>query len=490
MAKKALIIGAGLGGLSTALRLTTRGYEVEILEKHHQAGGRLNKLEKDGFTFDIGPSFFSMSYEFTELFNDCKMENPLQMEPLDPLYTVFFAKHKKPFHIYRDPDKLAAEFAEIEPNLSAKIEKYLQEAGAIFHDTEHRIVKRNFDNLIQYLGSLATVPLKHLPKLFRTMWQELEKHFDSEEVRVVFSLISFFLGGTPFQTPAVYSLLNYTEMRHDGYWNVKGGMYKIVESIVAELEKRKVKITYNTEIKEIIENGNQVAGFVDQNNNKHTADFYVVNSDAAAFRGSVIKRKKYSPEKLDKMDWSLAPFTVYLGVKGKIENLHHHNFFLGNNFEGYADTIFKTSVIPEKPYYYVNVASRSNPEMAPEGCENLFVLCPVPDRRYKPNWEEREKIAEDILKDLGERVGYDIIGNTITQEIYTPIEWEDKFNLYRGSGLGLNHGLDQVGALRPSNKDEKLKNLYYVGASTIPGTGLPIVVISSKLVTERIENEQ
>ena len=489
MSKTALIIGTGLGGLATALRLTSRGYKVEMVEKYHQAGGRLNQWKKDGFTFDTGPSFFSMSYEFDELFEDCGIANPLQMNELDPVYTVYFSDKKKPFFIYKDLARLAQEFEGIEDNFEEKARAYLKQAGELFHDTENVIVKRNYDSLIQYAASLIRVPLKHSPLLIRNMWQELNRRFDSQEVKVIFSLVAFFLGDTPFQTPAVYSLLNYTELQHDGYYNIKGGMYNITRKIVDILEERGVKINYNVEIKSFKEKGGEVEAFVDQNGKEWKADLFVSNSDAASFRGFVMDRKKYSEKKLDKMHWTLAPFTIYLGVKGKVKNLHHHNYFLGENFEEYADTIFKTSVSPDKPYYYVNASSKSNPECAPEGCENLFILCPVPDLRYKPDWSDREQLAENILKDMSERLDFDLIGNRITQTIFDPTDWRDKFNLYKGSGLGLAHGLNQVAALRPKNKDEKFDNLYYVGASTTPGTGLPIVVIGSKLVTQRIEKD-
>ncbi|HRH56281.1 MAG TPA: phytoene desaturase family protein [Chitinophagales bacterium] len=484
--KKVIIIGAGLGSLATALRLTTHGYHVEIIEKYHQAGGRLNQLKKDGFTFDVGPSFFSMSYEFKELFDYCNLSNPLQMNELNPVYSVYFAGKKEPYSIYKDLNKLAQEFADIEPNFKEKAEKYLKSAGAIFHDTEHVIIKRNYDNLFQYVLALMTVPLKHSPKLVRSMWTELERHFDSEHVKVIFSLVAFFLGSTPFDTPAVYSLLNYTELQHDGYWNIKGGMYKIVEELQKILVSRGVQFHFNTEISDITTKDGKAISFRDTKGKEWNADIFICNSDAAAFRGKILKRKKYTQEKLDKKDWTLAPFTIYLGVKGKIDNLHHHNYFLGNNFKQYADNIFKLSVNPEKPYYYVNASSKSNAECAPEGCENLFILCPVPDRRYKNDWSDREQLADTILKDMSERIGFDLIANRITQTIYAPDDWESMFNLYRGSGLGLAHGLNQVAAMRPNNKDEELSNLYYVGASTVPGTGLPIVVISSKLVTERI----
>jgi phytoene desaturase len=186
------------------------------------------------------------------------------------------------------------------------------------------------------------------------------------------------------------------------------------------------------------------------------------------------------------MKWTLAPFTMYLGVKGKIGGLEHHNYFLGDNFEEYANKIFKNSITLDKPYYYVNVNSKFNPEMAPEGHENLFILCPVPDLRYKPAWNDREKLASDIILDLSERSGFDIRSNLVTRTIYDPVDWGNFFNLYKGSGLGLAHDLNQIGYFRPRNNDERYANVYYAGASTIPGTGLPMTVISSKLVTQRI----
>lgn len=486
MGQSVLVIGAGLGGLATALRLQQAGYQVQVVEKHHSPGGRLNVLRSEGFTFDVGPSFFSMSYEFRELFDTLGMGDALELVPLDPLYTVHFAHHTKPFRIYRDLDKLQAEFGSLEPNLRKKVEGYLVQAKSIFHDTEYRIVKRNYSGIADYFAALATVPLKHAPKLFRSMWTELERHFESEEVKVVMSLVAFFLGATPFDTPAVYSLLNYSELVHDGYWSVKGGMYRIVEVLVAECKKRGIDIHTGVEIRTYQPNGTGVKTFTDQTGKTWQADIYVANSDAAAFRGQVLERPAFTPQKLDKLEWTLAPFTIYLGVKGRINGIEHHNYFLGSNFKEYAGSIFKQSISPEAPYYYVNVSTKSTPECAPEGCENLFILCPVPDMRYKADWSDANQLADRIIADLGRRVGYDIAGNILTKTIYTPVDWRDMFNLYQGSGLGLAHGLNQVGGLRPKNKDEKFKNLYYVGASTVPGTGLPIVVISSRLATERI----
>jgi phytoene desaturase len=487
--KKVIIIGTGLGGLATGLRLARKGFEVKFIEKNSMPGGRLNQLNKDGFTFDIGPSFMSMSYEFEELFKSCGLDNPVKLVELEPLYQVFFENNNKPYRIWKNLQLLEKEFADIEPQMAAKVEKYLKKAGEFFHDTEDKVIKSNFKNKADYLLKLTRVPLKHLPYLFKNMWSEVDKTFTSEEAKVIFSLVAFFLGATPFQTPALYSLLNYTEMKHNGYWGVEGGMYNIVTEIMKLLNNEQVEFYFNTEIKDYKFNGTKIRSFIDDKGIEHTADIFISNADAASFRGQILQREKYSSEKLDKMEWTLAPFTVYLGVKGKIDSLAHHNYFLGNNFKGYSDQIFTSSISPQKPYYYVNVSSKTNPRCAPDGCENVFILCPVPDLRFKPDWSDKEQLADTLISDLSKRTGFNFAPNLLVKEIYSPVDWQNKFNLYKGSGLGLAHGIMQVGAFRPSNKDEKFNNLYYVGASTIPGTGLPMVVISSKLVMNKIEED-
>ncbi|KAF0148918.1 MAG: phytoene desaturase [Ignavibacteria bacterium] len=487
--KKSLIIGSGLGGLATALRLVNKGYKVTILEKHSTPGGRMNVIEMDGFRFDMGPSFMSMTYEFDELFNSVGIKNPVEFEELEPLYQVFFEGKEKPRRIFKDLLKLQDEFADVEPNLAIKVDKYLKRAGEFWHDTEDKVVKSNFDSVLSYLLSLSSVPWKHIPYLYRTMWSEVEKKFESEEVRIVFSLVAFFLGATPFQTPAIYSLLNYTEMRHNGYWRIKCGMYRLIEELVKILKSKGVEFYFNTEVKSVGYSNDKLTEVVDLSGKKWKADIFISNADAASFRGEILGRKKFSEEKLDKMHWTLAPFTIYLGVKGKIKNIEHHNYFLGSNFRGYADTIFTSSISPKKPYYYVNVLSKSDITCAPEGCENLFILCPAPDLRFKKDWSDKDELANNIINNLSARTGFDIQANTLVKKILTPNDWADTLNLYKGSGLGLAHDINQVGAFRPKNKDEYYNNLYYVGASTIPGTGLPMVVISSRLVTERIFND-
>ncbi len=487
--RKVLVVGSGIAGLSTALRLVRRGYKVEILEKNALAGGRMNIIKKDGFKFDTGPTFFSMSYEFRELAADLQKELPFELMELDPIYTVWYDEPGKRYTIYKDLDKLAAEFEKAEPGFREKMESYLKSTGKLYHDTESIIIKNNFDSLADYAATLVKVPMGHLPKLFRTFWKEVSRYFESDDVREIVSLVSFFLGGTPFDTPAVFTMLSYTEFVHDGYYNVKGGMYRIVEGFVKMLEANGVKIHYNTEIVDIESNGSGLQSLVDRDNKKWKADIYVINSDAALFRGRVLGRRKYSNGRLDKKRWTMAPFTIYLGINRKLPELKMHNYFLRGNFKEYADNIYSNQASLEQAYYYVNVVSRLNEEAAPEGKESLFILCPVPDLRFKPDWSDKEEIADAIIRDLSRRTAYDLEGSIISKTILTPEDWRDSFNLHRGSGLGLGHNMMQMGYLRPSNKDEKFGNLFYTGSSTLPGTGIPMAIISSKLVTERIEEK-
>ena len=482
-----LVIGSGISGLSTALRLLRRGYEVEIVERFGRAGGRMNQLQKDGYQYDIGPSFFSMSYEFEELASDADIELPFQYRALDPLYSVWYDQPVRSYKLYRDVEKLANEFREVEPGFAGKMNRYMASAGRLYHDIDSRVIKKNFDSLAHYAAGLLSVPPVHLPKLGRNFWQEVSRHFKSREVREMLSLVSFFLGGTPFDTPAVYTMLSYTEFVHDGYYNVEGGMYKIVEGFVGLLKEKGVPISYHIDITGFYSEGRLIRGFTDSQGREYPADIFVVNADAAVFRSRVMGRKRYRAERLDKMQWTMAPLTLFLGLDEKIPGIGHHNYFLRNNFRDYSTKLYRNRISLDQPYYYVNVVSRHNANAAPEGGEAVYILVPVPDRRYKPDWHDKDQIADAIIRDLSGRIGFPVHQHVRSRTVLDPADWERMFNLHRGSGLGLGHQLRQVGWFRPSNRDEEYSNLFYTGSSTPPGTGIPMGVISSRLVTERID---
>ncbi len=487
MSKSVLVVGAGLAGLATALRLAKKGFSVHVIEKNSRAGGRMNQIKKDGFTFDTGPSFFSMSYEFEELATDCNIKLPFRYFALDPLYTVNFSKSPRIFHLYRDISKLAGQFRDIEPGFEEKMNRYLDKSGRLFHDTVDLVIKNNFDSYFSYITTLMRVNPVHIPVLFRSFWEETGRYFSSEEARQIVSLVAFFLGRTPFDTMAIYTLLSYTEFRHDGYYNVEGGMYKIVEGLVEELNRENVRFTYNTEIVSYGGSEQQLEYLIDSEGNKWQSDIFLINADAAVFRNRILQRKSWSTEKLDKMNWTMGYLTFYLGIKCKLPQVDHHNYYLGANYEEYAHNVQKNPDTLQKPYYYVNVLSRHNPDCAPEGCESLFFVCPVPNLYHKPDWADRDIIVDSIINDFSNRINKDIVPEIISRTIYTPLEWQDRFNLHRGSGLGLAHDMSQIGAFRPSNFDEVFRNVFYAGASTIPGAGLPMAIISSKLAYRRIE---
>ncbi len=485
MNKKVIITGTGLGGLSSGLLLQSRGYEVEFLEKNSKPGGRLNRIEKEGFIFDTGPSFFSMSYVFTDFMKLCGVETPFRFVELDPLYSVHFAEGRS-FRLHKDIKKLAEQFRDIESDFEEKMERYLKKSGALFNDTFDIVIRNNFDSYLDYFITLMKVNPVHIPVLMKMFWQHVEGYFDSHEARQIVSLVAFFLGRTPFDTMGIYSLLSYTEFMHDGYHNVEGGMYRIVEGMVELLEKRGATFRYNTEITEVKAEGKSVNRFVDSKGNKFEADIFLVNADAALFRGKVLQRKKFSESRLKKLEWTMGYLTVYVGIDRKLPDMDLHNYFIGTNFEEYANNVLKNPDSLQKPYYYVNVLSKHNKECAPEGCESLFFVCPVPSLLYKPDWSDRDEIVDSILKDFSRRINIDIMPHIVTRTSYTPLEWEKEFNLYMGSGLGLSHRLSQIGALRPKNYDEVYNNLFYVGASTTPGAGLPMAVISAEMVCRRI----
>lgn len=487
MSKDVLIIGTGLGGLATGLRLATRGYKIIFIEKESQPGGRLNQIKKEGFTFDIGPSFFSMPYEFEEFVKNCGIKMPFEFNELDPIYTVHFKGSNKRFTLYKNIDKLSAQFENIEPNFKSRFISYLNKCKELYWDTIDIVIKRNFDSVPEYLKSLIQVNPKHFPVLFKTFWKQTGKYFKSKEARQIISLIAFFLGRTPFDTNAVYTLLSYIEFLNTGYYNVKNGMYTIVQSIVNELKKLNALFYYNTEIVDFKSDNNKLTALIDQNGNKWEADIFVINSDAAFFRGNVLKRKQFSEDRLRKMNWTMGYLTIYLGISKKLPQVEHHNYFLGDNYEEYSKDIMVNPYTLEKPYYYVNVLSKNN-NCAPIGSESLIFVCPVPNLLYKPDWSDKEEIVNSIIKDFSERIGENISDKIVVKLSYTPEDWQNKFNLYKGAGLGLSHKLNQIGAFRPKNYDEIYRNTFYVGASTIPGAGLPMSIISSKLVVERICN--
>ncbi|MGL4493065.1 MAG: phytoene desaturase family protein, partial [Tannerellaceae bacterium] len=295
--KKVIVVGAGFGGLCTALRLASKGFDVEIVEQNANAGGRLNIIEEDGFRFDTGPTFFSMSYEFEEMAKDCNIKLPFEYERVDPLYAVNFANGNN-YLLTSDIANLSKQFEHLEPEFEQKFKRYIDRGKYIFDSTIQPIVKTNHSSMIDYIKSMAQTPPELGLMLLRNFWQEVCRYFTNEEVRQIMSLVAFFLGDTPFKTSSIYTLLSYTEFCHDGYYNVKGGLYKIVEGMVDVLKEHGVTFTFKTRIVGLEQENERVVALVADNGTCYKADLFVVNMDAALFRGRVLKRKVFDENHL------------------------------------------------------------------------------------------------------------------------------------------------------------------------------------------------
>jgi len=483
---KALVVGAGIGGLTAAMRLVKSGYEVEIVEKFHQAGGRVNLLQEDGFTFDSGATMMGMSYELKEFERDCQIQLPFKMVELNPLFDVIFEGSPKPYRISKNLTRLGKEFDDLEKNFPDKAKKFLHASGRLFHDSFPLLFKKNISNFFEHFISIAQLPYKHFPRFFRPYWQELGKYFQSDKVKQILSLPALFNGSTPFEISSFFSFLSYNQMKFDGNYSIEGGVYQLVQSLIDELVKNNVKIHYNTEIIDFVSENNKIKHLIDKNSRKWHADLFLINADACVFRNKVLKHPAYDATALDKMNWSMAPFSIYLGLSCKLPQLSQNTCVINPSFKEYAGKNLKHLLALDKPYYYVNIPSKANPHLAPLGCEAVMIQCLVPNLKYKKSWVDKKSVAENIIQDLSYKISLDLESFVLYEKIQTPEDWEQNFGLWRGSGFGPSLKLNQIGGFRTKNYDEKFQNLFYCGASTIPGNGIPMVIISSKLACERI----
>ncbi|MGL4292306.1 MAG: phytoene desaturase family protein [Bacteroidales bacterium] len=486
MRKSVLIVGSGIAGLASALRLNTMGYDVTLVEKNNEAGGRLNRIQHDGFTFDGGPTFFSMSYEFDRFVRECGINKLFSSIALDPLYKVNLQGYDEEFILNRNIHELAKSFKKFEPGFEDKMKLYLQKTERVFKDTINLAVRQNFHSFPHYLFELSKVNKKHLPLLASSYSDIVNRYFDSDEARQIISLPSYFLGSTPEKTNGIYSLLSYTEFIHDGYHNVKGGMYEIVIGMLNELKRRNIPIIYNTEINGFKGNGKCISALIDKNGNSYQADHYLINMDAALFRGRILNRRAFSDENLLHKNWSMGFLTIYAGIDQKLENTSLHNYYIGKPDPLKTMKGFQGKQIPENPYFYVNIPSKYNLNYAPEGKEAVMFVVPVPNLANKKEWNDTEYIIENILKEFSKRTRFQILKHLCSLDYFTPFDWQNKYNLFKGAGLGMTHCMSQTGYMRTHNEDETYKNLFYTGSSTVPGIGLPMAIISSRLSVERI----
>jgi phytoene desaturase len=486
----ALVIGAGIGGIATAGRLARSGYKVTVIEKTNQPGGRCNQIIQDGHRFDIGPTLFLMPEVFAETYAAMgeRMENHLDLQRIDPTYRVRFDDGLE-LALTANINDMQEQLEAIEPGSFNGFLRYMVEGNQHYRMSLSHFVGRNFYNLAEYF-SIANLPLLFKLKALVKHYNNVGNYFTDPRLKAAFTFQNMYLGLSPYDAPATFSLLQYTELA-DGVWFPMGGMYRVIESLVAIAEKLGVQFIYDAPAAEIEISDNRATGVKLMDGRRFTADIVVANADLPYVYRNLLPAAADQAEadKLDKKKFTCSTIMFYWGVDKVYDDLQHHNVFLAGDYKASFDDIFDSYTLPAEPSFYVHAPARTDSAAAPDGQDTLMVLVPVGhlNDEVKQDWDALiararrqvfERLAKMGITDLDKHIKFEIC--------YSPQEWLDIYNLAKGAAFGLSHNFTQVGYLRPKNQHGRYKNLYFAGASTHPGTGLPIVLLSARLTTERI----
>lgn len=490
--RRAIVIGGGIGGLATAIRLQHAGWQTTVLEKNSRMGGRCNVLEQDGFTFDTGPTLLLMRDVLDDLFAHTgePLSACLDLVRVFPNYRVHFADGSG-VTLSNDRFQVESELEALESGAGEAYRRYLDDAGYKYRVSRDRFVERNF----RHWGEFATLTnLYYLltTNTLRKLDVHASRYFRDPRLIAALTFQTMYLGLAPSQAPAVYSLLPYTEVE-EGIWFPRGGMYRIVEALAARATELGVSLLTGTEVGALTSYGRRVSGVELTDGTSMAADLVVSNADLPYTYDRLVpanRRGPFTNRKLRGLNYGSSAFLMYLGVDRKFPSLHHHDVYLCDDMRGNFDAIFRTGELPEDPSFYLCAASRTDPSLAPPGHEAIYLLAPVPALSAKVDWNrERDAFKERMYSRL-EAVGLgDMRKHVVMERTYAPTDFVSDYNAANGSAFGLAHGFRQIGYMRPANKARDFDNLYFVGASTVPGGGIPMVVIGSRLVTDRINQD-
>ncbi len=484
----AIVIGAGIGGIATAARLAKNGYNVTVLEKNESPGGRCNQIVQDGHRFDIGPTLFLMPEVWEETFASLgeKMGDHLDLRRIDPTYMVRFDDGLQ-LELTSNIGDMQAQLEAVEKTAFTGFLNYIAEGSKHYKVSLDKFVGRNFFSIFDYF-SLKNLPLIFKLKALGKHYRNTGRFFKDERLKAAFTFQNMYLGLSPYDAPATYSLLQYTELA-EGVWYPMGGVYAAIEALVKIAEKLGVKFIYNAPAKKLNVEGSQVKTVELGNGKTLEADIFVGNADLPYIYKELLP-DPIAAKKLDKKLYTCSTIMFYWGVDKQYPQIGHHNVFLASDYKASFDQIFKEHNLPDKPSFYVHAPARTDPAAAPAGQDTLYVLVPVGhlDAASEQDWDERvNRARKAVFERLSKEMGIDDLESHLKFEIaYQPKVWKERFNLEKGAAFGLSHNFWQVGYLRPQNRHKKYKNLYFAGASTHPGTGLPIVLLSARLTTERI----
>lgn len=492
MSQKVIIIGAGIGGLATANLLAKKGYEVHVYETHDNPGGRAGRSTQNGFTFDTGPSWYLMPGVFERYFSllDEDIGSHLDLVRLDPAYRVFFEDNTT-IDITSNVDIDASTFESIEPGAGQALRRYVKRADKIYSLSLKHFLYNNFMSLKslvhpQVLLNSATM-LKMALTPIHSYISSFVKH---KKLQQILEYPMVFLGTSPFKAPAIYSLMGALDFK-EGVYYPQGGIYTIIDSLVKIGSRLGVNYHYNSEVIEILTRQGRVVSIRLSSGELIDADIIVSNSDLHHTETQLIldaKYRSYPSKYWRKKQASPSALLMYLGVDGPIEAFTHHNLLFVDDWQGNFDRIETSSRPLDRASMYICNPNKTDPSVAPNGTENLFVLVPLPPDVELPT-SELETVAGKYISQIEQMTGVSISSRIVEKSYLTPDDFSTRFYSWRKSMLGPSHILRQSAFFRTKNKSQKLSNLYYVGASTLPGIGLPMCLIGAEIVVERIEGD-
>lgn len=493
MKRHVVIIGAGIGGLATANLLAKAGYRVTVYEKNDQPGGRAGKRDLKGFRFDTGPSWYLMPDVFEHYFSlfGKSINTELDLVKLSPAYKVFF-EHANPITITSDSEKDAVTFDSIEPGAGAKLRQYVAKGDIIYRLALQHFLYTNFSSPRDFTKKAVA---RHGHTMTRLAFTPIDKYVGKfvkdQRLRQILEYPMVFLGSSPFSAPAIYSLMSALDFR-EGVFYPQGGLYKIIESLTRLGDELGVAYHYNAAVEHIDVQDKTIAGITLANGEHIAADIVISNADLHFTETQLLDKtdRSYPSKYWDKRQAGPSALLMYIGVKGALPQLEHHNLFFTDNWKENFDNIFVDKKLPHPASIYLCKPSATDSTVAPEGSENLFVLVPLP-ADYEIESHELEKAADSYLSQIEKHFDIpDLRQRIVLKELFGPNDFMNKFNAWQGTALGPSHILRQSAFFRTSNKSRKVKNLYYVGGSTTPGIGLPMCLIGAELVYKRLAGDK
>ncbi len=486
--KSAIIIGAGIGGIATAGYLAHQGYRVTILEKNAYPGGRCGQYMKEGHRFDIGATFLMMPGVFDKTFSALgkSMAQELELYQIDPVYNIKFPGERN-ILFTSDLTKLQTQFEAIEKGSYGRFLK-LMHKGFTIYEKSMGLIDRNYFRFFD--PSLLKYPFLLVRyKAFHNHYRYISRYFKSEELRALFTFQNLYLGQNPFTASGLYLFLPFMELS-DGVLFPKGGMHKVADSLLSVAKEFGVEVLLDSPVSQIEVLNNNVTGVVMEDGMRYTADLIVSNADLPYVYNHLLPGS-WKGRRLNRLKYSCSAIVFHWGVDTVYPQLKQHNVFVSSKHRESCDAIFRDKSLPDEPSIYVHSPVRSDKSAAPENQDSITAIVHTGhlDGQMRMDWEEIKKLARNSIIKRFEEEGLRDFGKHVKFEIcYTPVTWESEFNLTRGGTFGsIGHNLLQMGFLRPGNQHKKYRNLYFVGGSTQPGSGMPLALTSAKLVSERIE---